>query len=44
MTGGLGRTPITLGLKGEYFNLEKYLRDVQRFAVLSEKHEQVKGV
>ncbi|MEH3053911.1 MAG: type II secretion system protein GspM [Patulibacter minatonensis] len=36
MTGGLGRTPISLGLKGTYFNLERYLRAVQRFAVLSQ--------
>jgi hypothetical protein len=43
MTGGLGRTPVTLGLKGTYFNLEKYLRAVQRFAVLSQNNERAKG-
>lgn len=43
MTGGLGRTPIILGLRGTYFNLEKYLRAVQRFAVLSAKSERAKG-
>ena len=43
MSGGLGRTPITIGLKGEYFNLERYLRDVQRFAVLSQNQTGAHG-
>ncbi|MBO9534193.1 MAG: type II secretion system protein M [Solirubrobacteraceae bacterium] len=43
MSGGLGRTPIKLGLKGEYFNLERYLRSVQRFAILSAKNEKASG-
>lgn len=43
MAGGLGRTPIKLKLKGEYFALERYLRAVQRFAVLSAKQEKATG-
>jgi len=43
MSGGLGRTPIKIGLKGEYFNLEKYLQDVERFAILSSKKENATG-
>jgi hypothetical protein len=43
MTGGLGRTPIAIGLRGRYFSLEKYLRAVQRFAVLSQNSERAKG-
>jgi len=43
MSGGLGRTPIRIGLKGEYFNLERYLQDVERFAVLSQKKENATG-
>jgi type II secretory pathway pseudopilin PulG len=43
MAGGLGRTPIKIGLKGEYFALERYLRSVQRFAVLSQKQEKTTG-
>ncbi|MBJ7471338.1 MAG: type II secretion system protein M [Solirubrobacteraceae bacterium] len=38
--GGLGRTPIALKLKGTYFELERYLRAVQRFAVLSANRSQ----
>ncbi len=41
--GSLGRTPILIGLRGQYFNLERYLRAVQRFAVLSQKTERAKG-
>lgn len=41
--GSLGRTPILIGLRGQYFNLERYLRAVQRFAVLSQKTEKAKG-
>ncbi len=41
--GGLGRTPIALTLKGRYFELERYLRAVQRFAVLSSKETSTKG-
>lgn len=37
ISGGLGRTPIALELTGQYFELERYLRAVQRFAVLSQK-------
>lgn len=43
MSGGLGRTPIQIGLKGQYFNLERYLRAVQRFAVLSQNGERTNG-
>lgn len=43
MSGGLGRTPIKLGLKGEYFALERYLRAVQQFAVLTAKSEKAGG-
>lgn len=43
IAGGLGRTPITIELRGKYFNLEKYLRAVQRFAVLSAKQTTTKG-
>lgn len=41
--GGLGRTPIVIELRGTYFNLEKYLRAVQRFAVLSAKQTTTNG-
>ncbi len=41
--GGLGRTPIALTLKGQYFQLERYLRAVQRFAVLSAKRSTTDG-
>lgn len=41
--GGLGRTPISIELKGRYFELERYLRAVQRFAVLSQKRSTSKG-
>ncbi|MDO9356811.1 MAG: hypothetical protein Q7T55_24145 [Solirubrobacteraceae bacterium] len=41
--GGLGRTPITLEFKGSYFQLERYLRAVQRFAVLSQKSSKASG-
>lgn len=35
--GGLGRTPLKIELTGTYFDLERFLRDVQRFAVMSAK-------
>lgn len=43
IAGGLGRTPIKIVLKGGYFELERYLRAVQRFAVLSAKEKSTKG-
>lgn len=43
IAGGLGRTPITVELRGTYFNLERYLRAVQRFAVLSAKQQTTTG-
>jgi Tfp pilus assembly protein PilO len=43
VSGGLGRTPIAIELSGTYFNLQKYLRAVQRFAVLSEKNSSTNG-
>ena len=43
ISGGLGRTPIEVELQGTYFNLEKYLRAVQRFAILSQKQTTTKG-
>ena len=43
IAGGLGRTPIIVGLRGQYFNLERYLRAVERFAVLSAKSEKANG-
>lgn len=42
-TGGLARTPIAITLSGKYFNLERYLRAVQRFAVLSAKRTTTNG-
>lgn len=42
-TGGLARTPITITLVGKYFDLEQYLRAVQRFAVLSAKRTTTNG-
>lgn len=41
--GSLGRTPILIGLRGQYFDLERYLRAVQRFAVLSQTSSKAKG-
>jgi Tfp pilus assembly protein PilO len=41
--GNLGRTPILIGLRGQYFSLERYLRAVQRFAVLSQTSSKAKG-
>lgn len=41
--GNLGRTPIMIGLRGQYFDLERYLRAVQRFAVLSQTSSKAKG-
>ncbi len=43
MDGGLGRTPLTIQLRGSYFDLERFLRAVQRFAVLSENTERTKA-
>lgn len=43
VAGGLARTPITIELVGKYFNLEQYLRAVQRFAVFSAKREKSDG-
>lgn len=43
VSGGLARTPIAIKLRGEYFHLERYLRAVQRFAVLSAKTTSAKG-
>lgn len=43
IAGGLGRTPIKVTILGTYFELERYLRSVQRFAVLSAKQSQTKG-
>lgn len=43
ISGGLGRTPIQLSLRGQYFNLERYLHAVQQFAVLSAKGEKTDG-
>jgi type II secretory pathway pseudopilin PulG len=43
VSGGLGRTAVLISLTGKYFNLEQYLRAVQRFAVLSANRESAKG-
>ncbi|MEN0012675.1 MAG: hypothetical protein AAGC46_04880 [Solirubrobacteraceae bacterium] len=43
ISGGLGRTPIELELNGTYANLEKYLRAVERFAVIEGKHSSTTG-
>ncbi len=43
IAGGLGRTPISLEFEGTYFQLERYLRAVQRFAVLSQKSSKTNG-
>jgi hypothetical protein len=43
VSGGLARTPIAIKLTGTYFHLERYLRSVQRFAVISAKRTDAKG-
>lgn len=43
ISGGLGLTPIKITLEAPYFKLERYLRDVQRFAVLSAKNRRTNG-
>jgi Tfp pilus assembly protein PilO len=43
ISGGLGRTPIALELQGSYFELQNYLRSVQRFAVLAQKRSTTNG-
>lgn len=43
MAGGLGRTPIEIKLKGRFFELEQFLRAVQRFAVISGNRREAKG-
>ena len=41
--GGLGRTAIKVEVEGLYFSIERYLRTIQRFAVLSEKDRKTDG-
>lgn len=41
--GGLGRTSMTLKLQGTYFDLERFLRSVQHFAVVSAERTTAKG-
>lgn len=43
MAGGLGRTPIEIKLKGEFFQLERFLRAVQRYAVISSTRREARG-
>lgn len=43
MAGGLGRTPIEIKLKGRFFELEQFLRAVQRYAVISSTRREAKG-
>jgi Tfp pilus assembly protein PilO len=43
ISGNLARTPIQLTLNAPYFKLEKFLRAVQRFAVISSDQTRAKG-
>lgn len=43
IAGGLGRTTVQLKLQGSYFNLERYLRAVQHFAIVSAESTTAKG-
>lgn len=43
IAGGLGRTSIALTLKGDYFNLERFLRAAQRFAVITAEQTKATG-
>lgn len=41
--GGLGRTALKIELRGTYFDLERFLREVQRFAVMSESGDNARA-